>query len=578
MGARLSPAATRAQDPLLLHGCSLQGLRDRLPLRWPTPEGTPPSPKKRYRSHYTYQGWEDLENAAPLVPERGEGWRDCGDFDLVLRLVDFSGLRDVLAALVGWTSGRGWVPFDPVSIWLLLAWQLANGWSRAQTLRHLREERYRDYARRFGFHDGVHPTEGGLRHFLTALGRNTGDQDGLVAEARGLRVGVEPLNTLLAQSVLLLREAGLITDAAWDRALLCPDGMLHVAASAVRCTAVSAGCYQPTSPATPRLCPARQKGRQGCGCDTAACASHCRHATPRDPEARYVWYQGTNAPQGSPNRPREGATDKAAPGKGRGVYGYRTVPLELVESLRRFGVVLLDAWGAATMREEVAAAALLRQVPTYYPTLGVGDVAGDAAFGYDLVLQVVYEDLQARRLLDQRAHPSDRDTAGWVLRGYDDRGRPICPYGYALRANGHDARKRRHKWVCAQACRREGASPRVAVEGVEYPPTQCPYAGAECAPQGKVLNVGARFGDGSLRLVRDVPVGTPAWRRLYHRARNAAEGRHAALEGWGLKRLPLYGAPRAKALLFQADVWLNLMTLARLVREATVAASAPQAA
>ena len=69
-------------------------------------------------------------------------------------------------------------------------------------------------------------------------------------------------------------------------------------------------------------------------------------------------------------------------------------------------------------------------------------------------------------------------------------------------------------------------------------------------------------------------MGTPAWKRIYHRARNASEGRHSTLERWGLKRLPVYGDLRGKALTFQADVWLNLTTLARLVREATAATGA----
>ena len=85
-------------------------------------------------------------------------------------------------------------------------------------------------------------------------------------------------------------------------------------------------------------------------------------------------------------------------------------------------------------------------------------------------------------------------------------------------------------------------------------------------------NIAERFADGSLRLVRDLPVGTPTWKDLYHRARNAVEARNAAFENWGLKRMPVFGSPRGKALLFQADVWLNLTTLARLVREATTAA------
>jgi hypothetical protein len=35
--------------------------------------------------------------------------------------------------------------------------------------------------------------------------------------------------------------------------------------------------------------------------------------------------------------------------------------------------------------------------------------------------------------------------------------------------------------------------------------------------------------------------------------------------------MPVYGSPRGKAVIFLADVWLNLSTLARLVREATAA-------
>jgi hypothetical protein len=72
-------------------------------------------------------------------------------------------------------------------------------------------------------------------------------------------------------------------------------------------------------------------------------------------------------------------------------------------------------------------------------------------------------------------------------------------------------------------------------------------------------------------LVRDLPVGTPAWNRIYHRARNASEGRNASLQQWGFKRLPVYGQPRSRAFICQSDVWLNLTTLARLVREATAA-------
>jgi len=92
-------------------------------------------------------------------------------------------------------------------------------------------------------------------------------------------------------------------------------------------------------------------------------------------------------------------------------------------------------------------------------------------------------------------------------------------------------------------------------------------------PYGLIINVADRFKDHSIRLVRDIPVGTPAWKRLYYRARNAVEGRNATSQAWGLKRLPYYGNPRNKALIFLADVWLNLTTMARLALEATAATS-----
>ncbi|MCG2768400.1 MAG: hypothetical protein L6435_08460 [Anaerolineae bacterium] len=158
-----------------------------------------------------------------------------------------------------------------------------------------------------------------------------------------------------------------------------------------------------------------------------------------------------------------------------------------------------------------------------------------------------------------------------LIRGYDDKGRPICPYGYALKANGFDFDRRRHKWLCAHSCR-NGATPLVHVEGTTYPPEECPYLGTD-HPHGQIVNVGERFKNNSIRLVRDLPVGTLAWRRLYHRARNAVEGRNATFQACGLKRLPFYGNPRNKALVFQADVWLNLSTMARLVLEATAATS-----
>jgi hypothetical protein len=490
------------------------------------------------------------------------------DFDLLLRLVDFSGLRPVLARLLGWTSARGYCPFDPVSMFLLHGWQITNGWTRAQTLRKLRNPRYADYALRFGFQDGVYPTEGGMRYYLTALGHHLDTEDEIIRleldNEHYIQIAVDCLNRLIVQSITLIRDAGLLSPQAWQEALVCPDGMIHDAASRMRCASVQASCYQPA----PRPCPAQDKERQGCDCDTLACAQLCRYTTPRDAEARFVWYTGSNQPnQNNPNQANDPA--QAHKKRGKGHYGYRSLPLQLADATRRFSLVLLDYFLPANEREENPVAALLLQLPTCYPDLHLDTVAGDAGFGYDVILHAVYQ-LGAKRVIDLRAHDTDRDKTLWPIRGYDDKGRLVCPFGYAFTANGFDADRQRHKWFCAQACL-NGATPLVCLDHVAYPPGECPFQAAD-RPRGRILNLGERFADDSIRLVRDIPVGTPAWKRLYHRARNGVEGRNAAFERWRLKRLPVYGQARSKAIVFQADVWLNLTTLARLVREATSAA------
>ena len=67
-----------------------------MPLLWPTPADISPSPKKDYRSHYVYLGYDDLDEPAQ--------WFTLEPFDLALRLIDFSPLRPQLAQLLGWTS------------------------------------------------------------------------------------------------------------------------------------------------------------------------------------------------------------------------------------------------------------------------------------------------------------------------------------------------------------------------------------------------------------------------------------------------------------------------------------------
>jgi hypothetical protein len=513
------PEETRAQDQIFVSSCSLSALQERLPLRWSIPANTPPSPKKSYRSAYQYLGWEELE-------DRGN-WVVYDDFELLLRLVDFSGMRDVLAEQLGWRSAKGQVPFDPVSMILLTMWQIANGWSRAET----------------------------LRHFLTVLGaKSTASGESLSVQQgnQAIAVAVQQLNHLLAQSVDMLKGSGVLSEKAWQQALLCPDGQIHEAASRMRCQNVTASCYLPTL----RPCPAKEKGMRGCDCDTPHCAQVCKRATPQDPEARFVWYTGDN---------QDNEKD------GEAYFGYRSLPLQLVDRERRFSITLLDDVRAANQREEVPATALVLQLAAHYPDLEIDAVAGDAGYGYEVFLHAVYDHLHARRVINLRHHQTDENQDNWVVRGYDDRGRPICPYGYSLIANGYDRTRQRSKWVCQQACLK-GCDPKAQIPEVTYPPPDCPYLETH---HGRIVNLAERFPDGSIRLVRDLPVGSPSWKSLYHRARNAVEGRNATFEAWGFKRLPVYGLPRVTALIFLADVLNNLTTMARLIREATLAHQDP---
>ena len=241
-------------------------------------------------------------------------------------------------------------------------------------------------------------------------------------------MAIQRLNQLLTRSVALFIEADLLSPEALKKALICPDGMIHEAASRMRCASVTDTCYQPTSPDTPRPCPAKEKGRRGCNCDTADCAQVCRHAAPRDPKARFVWYSGSNQTRAcpkqgrrdNPNQPTDPAQAKKKRGKGR--FGYRSLP---IHPTRRFSLVLLDDFMPASDREENPATALLLQLPTLYPDLEIDAVAGDAGVGCDIVLHTLYANLHARRVIDLRPHQTDQDKTQWPLRGYDDKGRPL---------------------------------------------------------------------------------------------------------------------------------------------------------
>src|SRR5262249_3440370 len=194
--------------------------------------------------------------------------------------------------------------------------------------------------------------------------------------------------------------------------------------------------------------------------------------------------------------------------------------------------------------------------------LRIGEWLDDAGVGYGECLDRLWQ-LGARRLVAIRADPSDADPLACLQRGYDGYGRPLCPHGYPLRANGYDAARRRAKYCCAQVCRRMPLPPGLPAQDV----TPCPYRDP-AQPSGVVVNVGRTLPDGSRRLASETLHGAARGRARYGR-RNLAESRNAQVEGLRLKRLPNYGLARNAKDVQLADWLLNLRTLGRLVRQAT---------
>lgn len=523
----------RATHPDFVPTFSLAALRSRLPLPFPVAPGLPPSAKVRYRSHYQYLGYQDLSDTAQLA--RLEL------FEIALRLIDFSPLRSELAQIY-LASARGQVPFDPVSLWLCvcLRRELHIGWRRLARL--LAGEHGSGWRRQFGFQDGVTPSASGMRYFY-----NT--------------VGPQRCEELVCQAIDLLHQASLLPEHATypgdppERGVsVSHDIMLHQAHSNLTCAYVTASCYQPpaaTQPPTPRPCPARSAGREGCACDTPACAQVCRLATPADHEARFIHYEGCNKEADLPNHPTD---------HGRDVYGYASNPDRLLDDRFACAWTLRTGLYPANADERTLFPESFAVLQARFPWLKIGEVLADAALGYQPCLDPIWQ-AGALRMVDIRAAEGDDKAEIQLRRGYDAEGHPLCPHGYALRANGHDYERRRSKWCCAQACEHDP----------KRPLPDCPYRDPE-HPLGQIVNVGRTLPDGCLRLAREVPYGSETWKARYGR-RNLSESRNGTMEGYGLKRLTTSGLAHGRQEIALADFLDNLRTFARLVQQATLLAA-----
>lgn len=522
---KLTAIEKRAANPTALALFDLVHLKQPLPLVFPRNPDLPPSPKPHYRSAYRYQGFDDLDDEALL--------ETLSSFEVGLRLFDYTHLEVLLAAHIYAPSAKGQVPFHPVSMYLLSLYRRERNLSRHEALRLLRHEQDGRALRRYTGFKYAYPSESGLRYFERQL------TPALQSEITALQIDV-------------LYQAGLLPTKPHkeEKVTLSFDGMLHAARARWRCTSVRESCYEPA----PRPCAARDKHKRGCDCDGADCALICRHATPRDPEARFVVYSGQHKRANkSPNAAQE-ERQRQSP-RGRMVYGYYSYAGQILDQELATYWILPAAFGAATCGDPALFPDNFAYLQARFPWLSIEQVIADAGICEQKCLDQIW-DAGALRMVDICAHKSDRDAAMRLHRGYDEKGYPLCPFGYVLHANGHDYQRRRTKWRCAKRCQTDPSVP------------ECDYLNAKYK-HGYTTSVGRTHVDGNVRLAREIPYGSRAWKERYNH-RNSAESRNSALERLGLKRLGVHGFSPAHVSVLQGDFLANQRTLVRLMREAVV--------
>ena len=89
---------------------------------------------------------------------------------------------------------------------------------------------------------------------------------------------------------------------------------------------------------------------------------------------------------------------------------------------------------------------------------------------------------------------------------------------------------------------------------------------------GCAITVNLSFPHGDIRLARDLNVGSPTWRLRMGR-RSYAEARNADQTRRGVKHSPWYGKANTAKASILADILTSTLSVARFVREATIAAA-----
>jgi hypothetical protein len=535
-----------------------QAIRPLLPLRLVVPPEVPSWQPRRCRSHYGWLPPDDVQSA--------DDFEGMDDFDLVLRLYDFSAWRPILAQR--FSSQFGPPPFDPVSMglaWLLARWR-DWGWPDLLTELHSLE-RGRGYCLRFGFNPHDLPAESTLRTSLT-------DSDPL-----WFQQCVDSLALSLMAHGLIPNRSTFPGDPPERGVSIALDSQLVAARSGRRCRHQNPECFLPVSE---RSCAARQEGKKGCACDTDACADHCRFVTPRDPEAAYVYYSGSNQPDSSPNAPDPAKNEeKNSSSKGTHHFGYKSKSFNVVDDRLFTYWPLPGPFVPANRNDHLQTIPGLRDLQRRFPDLNIAEVIGDAGEGFDDILTFVYQDLQALRTIVPRRHKCDEDPLTCLGRGYDGQGNPLCLNGYSLYFNGHDYDQQVAKWVCRRRCLHR-SQPDVIPnsssdpdEPLKVEPPDCPHLKSDTV-LGYSMRVGLELPEGDIRLARDLKVGSPSWelrigRLSYAESRNAGQARR------GVKRSPWFGKDNASKASLLADFLACACNLVRFTREATLAANSSTA-
>lgn len=532
-----------------------EAIRPLLPLQLEVPSGIPPWRPRLCRSQYVWLPADDIQSV--------QDWKGLDNFDLVLRLFDFSAWRPILGQR--FASQFGPPPFDPVSIGLAFFLARARGWTWSDLLTELHSrERGPGYCRRLGLARHDLPVESTLRMAL----RDT--------QAVWLQQCADSLALGLMAYGLIPTSSTFPGDPPQRGVSIATDSQLVEARSRMRCRHQNERCFLPPAQ---RTCAAREAGKKGCACDDEACRDHCRCVTLRDPQATYVYYVGSNQPTSSPNSPAPGSTQQENKGRSRGKhhFGYKSKGFNVVDDRLFTYWPLPGPFVSANRNDHLQTIPGFQDLQRRFPALNIGEVVADAGEGFDDILRFVYAELQALRTIVPRRDSSDDDPLTCLQRGYDAQGQPLCLHGYRLAFNGHDYQRRHSKWVCRQRCL-HCPQPDVRLDSPSDSEAQTPHDPAPCPhrdpqhPLGFLVTVDLDLPNGNIRLARDLKVDSATWklrlgRQSYSESRNADQAR------LGVKRSPWFGLDNSAKASLLADALTCAFSVARFVREATLAAS-----